>query len=170
MFSRVMVATDGSVFGDAALPLAADLAHAYHGTLDVVCIIPDPLIHLVAAGPYSYNYPAEDRAGKEGGELTLKRSVALALALKLDGLTVSGRLIDGLTRDVASCLTEAAETLNADVVVMSTHGHGGLLKTLLGSVAERVLRQVHVPVLLIQPAHKPAQTVLSGQLSSGTPG
>ncbi len=170
MFSRVMVATDGSVFGDAALPLAADLAHAYHGTLDVVYVIPDPLIHLVAAGPYSYNEPAEDRAGKEGGELALQRSVAQVVALKLDGLTVNGRLIDGLTRDVASCLTEEADTLNADVVVMSSHGHGGLLKTLLGSVAERVLRQVRVPVLLVRPAHRPAQTVLSGQLRTGAPG
>lgn len=170
MFSRVMVATDGSVFGDAAVPVAADLAHAYHGTLDVVYVIPDPLIHLVATGPYSYSGPAEDRAGREGGELALRRSVAQALALKLDGLKVEGRLFDGLTRDVASSLIEAAATLHAEVVVMSTHGHGGLLKTLLGSVAERVLRQVRVPVLLIHPAHVAARTVFSGQLGTGATG
>ena len=47
-------------------------------------------------------------------------------------------------------ITKAAEELDADLIVISTHGHTGLKHALLGSTAERVVRHAHCPVLVVR--------------------
>jgi nucleotide-binding universal stress UspA family protein len=44
---------------------------------------------------------------------------------------------------------EEAERLSADLIVMGTHGHGPVRHALLGSVAERVIREAPCPVLTV---------------------
>lgn len=51
--------------------------------------------------------------------------------------------------DVAEMVLAAATAFNADLLVMGTHGRKGFQRLLLGSVAERCLRQATLPVLLI---------------------
>lgn len=62
------------------------------------------------------------------------------------GHTVSG--------DPAEKIVEVAATVNADLIITSTHGAKGLEKILLGSVAERVLKRAHCPVLIMNPFKK----------------
>ena len=45
----------------------------------------------------------------------------------------------------------AASELNADLIVMGTHGRSGLANVLIGSVAEKVVRRAHCPVLTVKP-------------------
>jgi nucleotide-binding universal stress UspA family protein len=54
--------------------------------------------------------------------------------------------------DPGDCILEAVKQLNADLVVMTTHGRRGFTHLLLGSVAERVVRLSSVPVLTLHPA------------------
>ncbi len=58
------------------------------------------------------------------------------------------RLIIG---DAALEIVKTANDLQADLVVMATHGRSGLPRLLLGSVAERVLRESSHPVMIIRP-------------------
>jgi nucleotide-binding universal stress UspA family protein len=51
----------------------------------------------------------------------------------------------------AEQILKVARDLGADVIVMATHGHGALAKTVFGSVTERVLRSGICPVLLVRP-------------------
>lgn len=51
----------------------------------------------------------------------------------------------------AQRIIDTAEECGADLIVMGTHGRGGLLRELLGIVAERVVRTSHVPVLTVSP-------------------
>jgi len=60
----------------------------------------------------------------------------------------SGMVIIG---DTADTLVEYAQTNDADMIIMGTHGARGIKKILLGSVAERVLKRAHCPVLTINP-------------------
>ena len=57
-----------------------------------------------------------------------------------------GKTIDG---DVATRINEFAAHQEVDLVVLTTHGHGGLSKLWFGSVADAVLRRATVPVLLV---------------------
>jgi len=64
---------------------------------------------------------------------------------------------DGVTFDVcvgqpAHEICEYAETINADMIVISSHGYHGMKRMLLGSVAELVIRHAHVPVLVLRRA------------------
>ena len=53
--------------------------------------------------------------------------------------------------DVAQSILDCARQNKADVIVVGTHGRGGLGKMLMGSVAERVFRQSPVPVMTVGP-------------------
>lgn len=52
--------------------------------------------------------------------------------------------------DAGHQIVEQANAINADVIVMPTHGRTGVRRILLGSTAERVLRLAHIPVLMLR--------------------
>jgi nucleotide-binding universal stress UspA family protein len=53
--------------------------------------------------------------------------------------------------NVAACILDRAASLQADLIVLGTHGRGGFDRLLLGSVTEKVLRKAAVPVLTVPP-------------------
>lgn len=73
---------------------------------------------------------------------------AVRQRMSVDG-TVSSALLEG---SVASSILEEAKASQADLIVMGTHGRGGFARMWLGSIADAVVRQSHVPVALVRPA------------------
>lgn len=140
MFKHVFVTTDGSALGHAALPLAARLAATCGATLTVAFAVPDPV--GVYEGPYLI-----DPGLAHEEQLGAVRGVLHEAALTL-GVGTRTCLVDARGEDIATALLRAAHDEQADLIVMSTHGRGGLKHLLLGSVAERVLRHSAIPVLL----------------------
>ena len=63
----------------------------------------------------------------------------------------SGEVLSG---DPVEEIVRVAEDMNADMVIISTHGAKGLEKILLGSVTERVVKRVHCPLLVMNPHKK----------------
>jgi len=59
---------------------------------------------------------------------------------------VESRFVEGAAADV---IFETARDLQANLVVMSTHGRGGFGRWLYGSIADEVLRRLRIPVLLV---------------------
>lgn len=57
--------------------------------------------------------------------------------------------------EVTGVILDAARDLDAHLIVMGTHGRGGISRALLGSVAEGVVRRSPVPVLLVREGHTP---------------
>ena len=73
----------------------------------------------------------------------------MGAALQAAGITRTETMIlQGLP---GSAIVEAADESDCDVIVMATHGRSGLRRTVLGSVADYVVRNVSVPVLLVRP-------------------
>lgn len=87
------------------------------------------------------------------------RNAALAAGVPVKSKVVFGRIAD-------SILAEAAA---ADVfmVVMGTHGRTGLTRTVLGSVAEEVIRHADVPVVTVRAQHRPECTARSCATCAG---
>jgi nucleotide-binding universal stress UspA family protein len=56
------------------------------------------------------------------------------------------------SEDIAAEIINVVRDINADTVVMCTHGRGGISRWLFGSVASKVLQTVDIPVLLIRPS------------------
>ena len=103
----------------------------------------DPMGGILAGSSVLYETWAElpDRA-RDYLEEVSKR-------LMSEGLEVETRVLDG---DPAMSITEhAREEANVGMIVMATHGAGGLGRWLFGSVAEKVLHTARVPLLIVRP-------------------
>jgi nucleotide-binding universal stress UspA family protein len=67
--------------------------------------------------------------------------------LKENGITVGHRITSGI--DAAKEIIQISKDVDANLIVMSTHGRSGLNRWMMGSVAEKVLRYGDVPLLLV---------------------
>jgi nucleotide-binding universal stress UspA family protein len=68
-----------------------------------------------------------------------------------------------LEGDPATEILKAAATTNTDVIVLGTHGHTGLTRLLVGSVAENVMRKAPCPVLTVRGQFKFSPTVAAAE-------
>jgi len=147
-FKRILVTTDFSESGDHAIAHAFRMA-ADHGAEVVLCHVIET---VVAPNPlYAYYYPTElmspeirERAEKDAQQALLERVPKEAPFATLPHLTV---VAHGMPADE---IVRIAEERQVDLIVIATHGHTGLRHLFLGSVAERVIRHVHCPVLVVR--------------------
>jgi len=144
--------TDFSEHSEHAFRLACELARDYGARVVVAHAITLQLYGSLETGPLVADplvIEAELRARLE------------AVQLPDPAIVVERRLCKG---DAAAEIVALAGDINADVIVMGTHGRGGVGRLLLGSVAEAVLRRAPCPVLTVRvpfPA-APAQPVAEG--------
>jgi nucleotide-binding universal stress UspA family protein len=125
------------------LRLSVQLAGRIDGRL-VVLFVNDPLLLAVAAATFHRRPQFLERTRDE-----LERSVAESVGPRTArSRDIVCRVAQG---DAAGEILNAAGRENAALIVMGTHGLGGIEKLLLGSTTERVLRRAVVPVLAIPP-------------------
>lgn len=67
-----------------------------------------------------------------------------------DDVDATATVVEAGGRRVAEVITEASDEQQADLIVMGTHGHRGLSRIFLGSVADGVIRSATVPVTLVR--------------------
>ena len=79
-----------------------------------------------------------------------KQKVHSFLLSKLNDLGYSGVHVEVRLGDPAAQIVEFAEKISAEMIVMPSQGHKGLSRFLIGSVAERVIRSAHCPVLVLK--------------------
>ncbi|MFN8557829.1 MAG: universal stress protein [Dehalococcoidia bacterium] len=141
MFARLVVPLDGSTFAERALPVAAALADAEGAELAVVRVV-----GLLAPGehePGVVSYLDEHRIAIAQDYV---REAAATVRL---GRPVSAEAY--LAADVAAGILARAADLQADLIVMTSHGESWPVAGALGSVASHVVREANVPVLVIGP-------------------
>jgi nucleotide-binding universal stress UspA family protein len=144
MFKNILVPLDGSALAAGALPFAKRLARAGGARLFVVrAYLPadDALLLRVEYPELS----AAERADADRETATAEFQSAVD-ELRADGLVVEDHFIEG---EAAEIIFDTAKVTRANLIVMSTHGRGGLGRVWYGSVADEVLRRVPVPVLLV---------------------
>ena len=144
-FKRILVPTDFSATSARALEYAGVLAKAFGASLHLLHVVAFPLGTTATPEGYWIEFSGLRQQMREDGE----RQIA-ELAAKLPGIKVATEVLDG--QSPASVITKAATDHGAQLIVMGTHGHGGLTHLLLGSVAERVVRTAPCPVLTVSSA------------------
>jgi nucleotide-binding universal stress UspA family protein len=121
-FRTLLVPVDGSDRSLEVLPLASTFAAAYDARILVVT--------------------AND-TGEDVDEV-VQRTVALFVAA---GNAADGEVIEG---NSAAAILEIASRRKADAIAMATHGRGGPLRWVLGSVTEKIVRHADVPMLVVR--------------------
>jgi nucleotide-binding universal stress UspA family protein len=145
-YHAILVPLDGSDFGERAIPLAIELAQRNNARLELA-MVHQPLQSFATAvemPEVGAEYEAEARRREQ--EYLAQASHRLA---SRNNIPVSSKLLQG---SVAEALESHAHLAGIDLVVMSTHGRGAMGRFWLGSVADRLIRRLHVPVLVVRPS------------------
>ncbi|PPS40409.1 universal stress protein [Chroococcidiopsis sp. TS-821] len=99
----------------------------------------------------SHLHPAEPGVVWEAiDDETRKKHVQEALRERLKDSEFQGVQISVLVGDPSSKIIDYAQEINADLIVIPSHGRTGLSRFFLGSVAERVVRFAHCPVVVLR--------------------
>lgn len=147
MYKRILVAVDGSDTSRRAFAAALELAKAMGSALQPYYVIENTPMYFDAPG-YDPSI-LRNQMIAQGDELATEFDKAMA------DKGVAGAMITGEAsslEDVPALVLNAAQSFGADLIVMGTHGRRGFQRLILGSVAERCVRQSTLPVLLIPSA------------------
>lgn len=142
--STIVVPLDGSQRAEQALPLAARLAERGGTMLTLVRVVSfevdSDLLDPVDESP--------SRLEGNPDELEDARAYLYAVSRRLrrQGIDVSWEVRSGRPSDE---IVRVAETTPTDLIVMATHGRSGIMRWVMGSVTEQVLRTSTVPVVVI---------------------
>ena len=154
---RLLLPLDGSELSQVALPHAEALARALDAELVLVRAV-DSEADLLAASMPTGAPPTATLSAEDARVIAIKEGEAAAEALRAQAAELRGRGlakigVEVIEGDAAEGILAAADRLEADMIVMATHGRGGLGRLLLGSVADRVTRESErASVLLVRPS------------------
>jgi nucleotide-binding universal stress UspA family protein len=136
-WKKILVPTDFSHLSDQAVGIAAALARESNGTVVLLHVEEAPVAYGAGEMYYGIAEPDTEALRKMLQEIRLP-----------DGVAVERHLTAG---EPAGAIVRFAEENGVDLVVMSTHGRTGLLRLLMGSVAEEVVRRAKCLVLTLKP-------------------
>ncbi len=132
-YQNILVPVDGSETSYAAVAQAAELAKAFGGKITVVQVLAlDPYI----AAEYISATQTNDLI--ERARTSVLKTLEEAAAKFSDlGIPVEAKLLEG-------------QVVHREIIVIGSHGRTGLKRLFLGSVAQSVLGEAHIPVLVVR--------------------
>jgi nucleotide-binding universal stress UspA family protein len=162
MFTKVLVPLDGSEHAEAVLPFVEDLGQRCAAEIILLQVVPMPRDTATAPifqAPMSLPGSTEDeviarhpilRAQEiESRRVETERSLG-SVKERLSNVGLSVR-VEVLFGRPANRIVEYALKEEVDLIIMSTIGRSGFSRWMFGSVADKVLRAVAIPILLIRP-------------------
>lgn len=150
-FRSILVPVDGSAFAEQAIPTATAIAKRARSKIKLV-LVHRPLEPVIPLG-LGRDY-IDARLARQKSESEYVRALAARLREPM-GRTFSTAMLKG---PVAQALGEYVKEISPDLVVMTTHGRGGLRRAWLGSVADELVRSLPIPILLLRPGETDPST------------
>ncbi len=143
MFKKILVPVDGSSTSLQAVSSAVALAQAFGGKVTAIYVIdPYPFTGVGTDFAYGQDQYLAAATAEAHDAIRVARE-----AIEASGITVETTVVEA--HSIWRGILDAASAIEADVIVMGSHGRHGIEK-LLGSVAQRVLSHAHVPVLVVR--------------------
>ncbi|MDP2729982.1 MAG: universal stress protein [Dehalococcoidales bacterium] len=148
-FEKILVCLDGSRLAEQILPYAQAQANRFYSKVMLLQVATVPTMALAGAGteaaPASDQLVAEQSRIAEGEAGEYLKKVAQNLAI--DNLEIV--VLQGTP--VGKAILDYADEQGIDLVCLATHGRSGLGRAVFGSVANQVLRESGLPILVIKP-------------------
>jgi nucleotide-binding universal stress UspA family protein len=145
MFDSILVPLDGSLLAECVLPHACAIAQAFDAQINLVRV----LDHTQATETTQLFDLVNWQINKTGAKLYLDRTSS---QLQKAGLRVNTMLIEGL---VADSITTFAESQDAKLIILSSHGRSGYSQWGISSVTQKVIFSAPTSVLIVR-AQQPA--------------
>lgn len=145
MFKKILACLDSSELSEQVLPFAEAVALHFDGRVTLLQVVSTTgTASLAGAGLYAPGTLA--RAAEKEARAYLRR---IARSPKGKGLEVRLVVIRGTP--AGQMIIEYAQGHKVDLIAMATHGHAGMARVVFGSVADHVVRNSGLPMLLISP-------------------
>ena len=146
-YQNILVAVDDSPISYAAIEHAEQLAKIMNSQVTVLSVLAvDPMVgvdfYKIAPSITEYVMAAEKNA--QGRLDDIQQTLAQ------HGVHATTKI--ARESSTATAILKVAEEIQADLIIMGSHGHKGLKKWVLGSVAQEVLSSSHYPVLVVKQA------------------
>ncbi len=143
MFKRLLIPLDGSPLAEAVLPPALFVAECFRATII--------LFHAIEQAP-----PATVHGQRHLMEATEARAYLAQVAARIarPGISIEQDVHPAREADVARSIIEHVAELNADLVFLCAHGHGGWRDVLIGSIAQQVIQLGTTPVFFVRPGEQ----------------
>jgi nucleotide-binding universal stress UspA family protein len=144
-YRKIVVPLDGSGWSERAIPHAVDLARSNNAELILLHVFRSP------ASEYTdqISLAGQEEQIQQMREQMKQYLVGRRSELRNEQIHVRAHIIEGSSP--AHLICDFVNQENVDLVVMSTHGRSGLSRFIFGSVANKVMQCVTIPVLLIHP-------------------
>ncbi|MCU4718639.1 universal stress protein [Halapricum hydrolyticum] len=139
MYDRILLPTDGSEEMEPVIEHAVELAAHHDATVHALYALDTASLNSL---PMETSWDTISSILEEEGAAALDVIDEYA-----DGLAIERQVVEG---SPSRRIVQYAEDEDMDLIVMGTHGRGGIDRLLLGSVAERVVRTSPVPVLTVR--------------------
>jgi nucleotide-binding universal stress UspA family protein len=149
--AKVILAVDGSQNAEAALPMAIQLAQSYQRPLLLVRVVAP--VFILGAGIEALQAQREAQYAEEAEAhhylVALRKRLEAETHLSVETMQLVGAVVEQLTHFAASQA--------GSVLVLGTHGHSGLKRVVVGSVAAGVLSRTTAPVIIVpsRPSNHP---------------
>jgi len=146
-FQRILVPVDGSAPSLIGLTKAAELARALGARIFLLHVTESSPL-TVAPDVVAYSPQVVDDLHEAGRDI-LSEAAGRVKALGVDCESMQS---DAIGPGVPAAIVAEAARVNADLIVVGTHGRTGLRRALLGSDAEEIMRETTLPVMLVHAA------------------
>jgi nucleotide-binding universal stress UspA family protein len=142
----ILLATDGSPASEGASEEAIDLATQVHARLLVISVL--------GAASRRSEASAEAAAPADSRDSLTSAAQAIVRRAKAAGADATFLVWDGVPGEA---IVAAADSENADLIVVGSHGRSGVSRFLIGSVSDYVVRHAHCPVMVVRGRPEPAR-------------
>jgi nucleotide-binding universal stress UspA family protein len=143
LYQKILVPLDGSELAECVLPHVEAIAKGC-GAINVIFIrVVEPFLR----GEYSFGEKELKRFELENREFAKEYLDQLVSRINSDGMNVQTVAITG---KAVESITDYATKNEVDLIVIATHGRSGVSRWAQGSVADRLIRSSHVPVLMVR--------------------
>ncbi|UWG95817.1 universal stress protein [Dehalobacter sp. DCM] len=142
MFTRILVATDGSEYSREALKMAVELAKKFNSEIELLHVITEPIPYL-GSDLSSFWHQLTDEQIKEIGNKVMEMTL---WGVSPENIDIIKKIVTGYPAE--EILNEIRRDF--DLVIMGTRGHGPLAGAVAGSVTQRVIADADCPVLVVK--------------------
>jgi nucleotide-binding universal stress UspA family protein len=150
MYSKIMVPLDGSELAECVLPHV----QAITSGCKIATVV---FVRVIDPGTVSATLPAQGELGyqeksRRQREEERKKNAEAYLKKIVDSISIENAVLnyEVLEGRVAETLADWAKKNNIDLIVIASHGRSGIGRWVMGSVADRIMRSVCIPVMMIR--------------------
>jgi nucleotide-binding universal stress UspA family protein len=146
VIKRILVSLDGSIYSENSLPYARALSKAFNSELILLTVPEVPQVE-------DYRAPSDivDSIRSKAEVSMCKFLSAVARSLHEEGIEVKPLVTGSIP---TSTITAVSQDENVDLIVITSQGRGGFDLLMMGSVAQRVIQNSNLPVLMIPIHHR----------------